>query len=150
MERGEGCRTHWIWNGDIPLHEWQTLSPELTINLVMWIFEGGSFVPCGQITKEGNYSIVTDYLGTPMEMCDEAGNKNWQAQLDIYGRVRTFEGSYLSDCPFRYQEQYQDTETGLYYNRLRYYDPDMGSHISNDPIGLAGNNPVLYSYVEDP
>jgi RHS repeat-associated protein len=69
--------------------------------------------------------------------------------LDIYGKVRTFEGRSLSECPFRYQGQYQDEETGLYYNRFRYYDPDEGMYISQDPIGLEGNNPTLYGYVID-
>lgn len=51
--------------------------------------------------------------------------------------------------PFRYQGQYEDAETGLYYNRFRYYSPEMGMYISSDPIGLAGNNPTLYGYVQD-
>ena len=51
--------------------------------------------------------------------------------------------------PFKYQGQYADKETGLYYNRFRYYDPNAGSYISKDPIGLAGNNPTLYAYVSD-
>ena len=51
--------------------------------------------------------------------------------------------------PFKYQGQYEDAETGLYYNRFRYYDPNAGSYISQDPIGLAGNNPTLYAYVSD-
>ena len=54
------------------------------------------------------------------------------------------------ECPFRYQGQYEDAETGLYYNRFRYYDPEMGNYLSQDPIGLAGGNPTLYGYVEDP
>ena len=70
--------------------------------------------------------------------------------MDVYGRVRTFTGSSLSDCPFRYQGQYEDAETGLYYNRFRYYDPNIGSYLSQDPIGLAGGNPTLYGYVKDP
>jgi RHS repeat-associated protein len=69
--------------------------------------------------------------------------------LDIYGRVRTFAARSLSDCPFRYQGQYQDEETGLYYNRFRYYDPSTGNYISQDSIGLAGGNPTLYGYVKD-
>jgi RHS repeat-associated protein len=81
-------------------------------------------------------------------MYDDKGEKTWEAQLDIYGRVRTFVGRSLSDCPFRYQEQYQDEETGLYYNRFRYYDPSVGSYISQDPIGLAGGD-RLYNYVHD-
>ncbi|MEY1581398.1 RHS repeat-associated core domain-containing protein, partial [Providencia manganoxydans] len=40
-------------------------------------------------------------------------------------------------------------ETGLYYNRFRYYDKDSGQYISPDPIGLLGGfNP--YGYVHDP
>ncbi|MFW7377172.1 RHS repeat-associated core domain-containing protein, partial [Vagococcus fluvialis] len=31
-----------------------------------------------------------------------------------------------------------DVESGLYYNRYRYYDPDLGQYLSPDPIGLAG------------
>ena len=55
----------------------------------------------------------------------------------------------MNDCTFRYQGQYEDSETGLYYNRFRYYSPDEGMYISQDPIGLAGNNPTLYGYVSD-
>ncbi len=51
--------------------------------------------------------------------------------------------------PFRQLDQYEDEETGLYYNRFRYYDPRIGNYISQDPIGLAGKNPTLYGYVED-
>jgi RHS repeat-associated protein len=40
--------------------------------------------------------------------------------------------------PVRMQGQYADSETGLYYNTFRYYDPDIGRFISEDPIGLWG------------
>jgi RHS repeat-associated protein len=64
--------------------------------------------------------------------------------------VRTFAGRSLSDCPFRYQGQYEDQETGLYYNRFRYYDPSIGAYLSQDPIRINGNNPTLYAYVHNP
>jgi len=51
--------------------------------------------------------------------------------------------------PFRYQGQYEDVETGLYYNRFRYYSPESGTYISQDPIRLAGNNPNFYGYTFD-
>ncbi|WP_236545649.1 RHS repeat-associated core domain-containing protein, partial [Tenacibaculum maritimum] len=54
-----------------------------------------------------------------------------------------------NNTPFRYQGQYEDVETGLYYNRFRYYSPDTGTYISKDPIGLRGNNPNFYAYVKD-
>jgi RHS repeat-associated protein len=51
-------------------------------------------------------------------------------------------------CPFRYQGQYEDAETGLYYNRFRYYDPNAGCYLSQDPSGLNGGI-ALYAYVHD-
>lgn len=44
---------------------------------------------------------------------------------------------------------YLDKETNLCYNRYRYYSPEAGSYLSQDPIRLAGNNPTLYAYVSD-
>jgi RHS repeat-associated protein len=69
--------------------------------------------------------------------------------LDIYGKIFTFAECSLKDCPFRYQGQYEDVETGLYYNRFRYYDPNTGVYLSQDPIGLRGGS-RLYGYVHDP
>jgi RHS repeat-associated protein len=40
--------------------------------------------------------------------------------------------------PIRFQGQYFDEETGLHYNRYRYYDPEAGRFISSDPIRLLG------------
>ncbi len=73
----------------------------------------------------------------------------------IYGRVkREIKASSLGDdvrpfIPFLYQGQYYDFETNLAYNRFRYYSPETGAYISQDPIGLMGGF-ELYSYVQDP
>jgi RHS repeat-associated protein len=93
------------------------------------------------------YSIVSDYLGTPREMVDEAGNVAWKAQRDVYGVARVEEGK-AEDCPWRWPGQYADEETGLYYNRLRYYDPQRGGYLSQDPIRLTGGT-RLYGYPGD-
>ncbi|MFJ8462032.1 RHS repeat domain-containing protein [Lysinibacillus xylanilyticus] len=79
------------------------------------------FIPSAKITNEGNYSIISDYLGTPVEAFDEQGNRVWSAALDIYGRVVEFTGE-QDFIPFRYQGQYHDLSSGLYYNRYRYFD----------------------------
>ncbi|EMH4086295.1 TPA: RHS repeat-associated core domain-containing protein [Providencia stuartii] len=45
---------------------------------------------------------------------------------------------YVRSQNLRFQGQYFDRETGLHYNPFRYYDPDIGRFIQQDPIGLAG------------
>ena len=155
--------TRFVWDGNTILHEYFTENDsaelenlvehsqnksEIPDNLVTWVFNDG-FVPSAKITSEGNYSIISDYLGTPVEAYDEEGNKVWSAELDVYGRVKEFTGE-KDFIPFRYQGQYEDIEIGLYYNRFRYYDPEQGNYTQIDPIGLAGGNPTLYGYVSDP
>ena len=70
-------------------------------------------------------------------------------EFDIYGRIREDTFNNQPFIPFRQLGQYEDVETGLYYNRFRYYDSNTGTYISQDPIGLAGNNPNLYAYTSD-
>jgi RHS repeat-associated protein len=149
----DGRVTRWVWDGNTPLHEWtydgkdrpKIITDEFglthkegtapTENITTWVFEEGSFRPAAKLTDEKKYSIIADYLSTPVQMYDEKGKLTWEARLDIYGKVGTFAGSSLSDCPFRYQGQYHDAETDLYYNRFRYYDPDSANYLSQDPIG---------------
>jgi RHS repeat-associated protein len=70
--------------------------------------------------------------------------------LDIYGKTFTFAECSLKNCPFKYQGQYEDVETGLYYNRFRYYDPTIGIFLSQDPISLESGEWNLYGYVHNP
>jgi RHS repeat-associated protein len=162
-----GTITRWVWDGNVPLHEWtynETDKPKAVVNewgdikydkqepyakdtAITWIFEEDSFVPAAKIEKGNIYSIISDHLGTPQIMFDAAGNKVWEGVLDIYGRLRTLQGN-KNAVPFRYQGQYEDAETGLYYNRFRYYTPEEGVYLTQDPIGLLGGT-RLYGYVKD-
>ncbi|WP_455749961.1 RHS repeat domain-containing protein [Porphyromonas gulae] len=136
-----GTTTRWVWDGNVPLHEWAEESDVTT-----WLFEESTFVPAAKIVGDKSYSIITDYLGTPTHAFDSKGNKVWERNLDIYGKIRTGNSTFV---PFLYQGQYFDAEIDLCYNRFRYYSPDEGTYISQDPIGLAGNNPTIYGYVFD-
>ena len=119
----------------------------VTDNLITWVFDENSFVPAAKLVGDKSYSILTDHLGTPYEAYDENGEKVWSAEYDLYGNIHTLEGE-KGFIPFRYQGQYEDVETGLYYSRFRFYSPDSGTYISQDPIRLAGGL-AFYGYVMD-
>ena len=152
---------HYLWNGNVPLHEWQTgnryvgsvLTP-YSEDFKTWLFEEESFVPLALIQDGKAYSIVCDQLGTPTEAYDEEGKEVWYRRLDMNGKIleETQPGlnpeGYVS-IPFLFQGQYYDYETGLAYNRFRYYDPELGRYISQDPIRLASGTLAMYGYVED-
>ena len=124
--------------------------------MVTWVFEEGTFKPAAKLVKDKAYSILTDYLGTPKEAYDWWANKVWAIELEAYGKVKSCEGwlgtpAEESFIPFRFQGQYHDLETGLYYNRYRYYSPEEGMYVTaQDPIGLNSRVYNLYSYVDNP
>lgn len=159
--------TRFVWDGNALLHEWnyeQKKRPRLSLdnegefsytstenseNLVTWVYEDGSLVPSAKIQGEKKYSIISDYVGRPIEAYDWEGSKVWETDYDIYGKLRHLKGN-KNFVPFRQLGQYEDEELeGLYYNRFRYYDCNIGGYISQDPIGLEGNNPNFYAYVWD-
>ena len=149
-----GKVTRWVWDGNVPLHEWITTATDNDVlpnrnNITTWIFEEETLIPTAKIQSDKSCSIVSDYLGTPIQMYDGQGNKTWDCTLDIYGKVIDFTGKFLYDCPFRFQGQYEDAETGLYYNRFRYYSAEIGCYLTHDPIGLAGGI-LIYGYVSNP
>ncbi len=158
--------TRFVWDGNVPLHEWTYKledRPKLVVdeldflvkdreepveNLITWVFDEGTFKPAAKIVDGEQYSIITDYLGTPVEMYNSKGEQTWKVEYDIYGKIRKLIKGTGATCPFRYQGQYSDGETGLYYNRFRYYSAEEGMYISQDPIRLKGSD-NFYSYAYD-
>ena len=94
-----------------------------------------------------------DHLGTPMELTDEHGDIAWAGVYKAWGlaKEQRSETAKRADIrnPLRFQGQYFDVETGLHYNRYRYYDPQVGRFIGKDPIGFAGGLNV-YKYAPNP
>ena len=142
-----------VWDGNVLLHETFKKDNSEHTELTTWVFEG--FVPTAKLVNGKAYSIISDHLGTPILAIDSEGNEVWNRQLDIYGRVkREIKASSLGDdvrpfIPFLYQGQYYDFETKLAYNRFRYYSPETGAYISQDPIGLESGEANFYAYVGD-
>ncbi len=86
-----------------------------------------------------------DHLGTPQEMSDQTGAIVWSANYKAWGECKTENhtkrdiwDSEIITNNLRFQGQYYDDETGLHYNRYRYYSLYVGRFISKDPIKLLG------------
>jgi len=79
-------------------------------------------------------------------MTDKDGNLLWYGECTVWERLK--EETKVTDSayqPFRLQKQYAVRETGLHYNFFRYYDPDVGRFVNQDPIKLKGGN-NLYQF----
>jgi RHS repeat-associated protein len=116
--------------------------------LVTWVSNPDTLAPIAKLTNGRAYSVVCDHLGTPVLMLDERGRSVWAGELSTWGELRLTLGD-AEDCPHRFAGQYEDVETGLAYNRYRYFDPQAGQYLCVDPIGLAGGL-NSFSYVGDP
>lgn len=96
------------------------------------------------------YAIVTDLVGTPTELVDAEGAVAWQSVTTLWGvpagRPAPAGGV---DCPLRFPGQYDDPETGWYYNFHRHYDPETAQYATPDPLGLAPA-PNQHRYVDNP
>jgi RHS repeat-associated protein len=87
-----------------------------------------------------------DHLGTPMALINQQGEIDWQIELDPWGNTIKEHNPKNIHQPIRFQGQHWDEESGLHYNRYRYYDPMLGRYATQDPIGLKGGvNLSLYS-----
>ncbi|QIA02447.1 RHS repeat protein [Pseudomonas fluorescens] len=145
-----GQTTEFFWQGDHLIAE---SSPTQHRS---FIYEPGTFRPLAMLDGKGPkracpFYYQLDHLGTPQELTDYSGEIVWSAKYSAYGKVTSLElatEDYLNQ-PLRFQGQYFDDESGLHYNRHRYYDPDVGRYLTPDPVKLAGGL-NQYQYVPNP
>ncbi|MCX4834432.1 DUF6531 domain-containing protein [Streptomyces sp. NBC_01016] len=141
---------HFTWDGT-RLAEQATTDGTVTT----WDYTPGTHRPLAQTLTQADvnarfHAIVTDLVGTPTELVTPDGEIEWQQRTTLWGApfpaVTTAD---IVDCPLRFPGQYIDTETGLYYNNQRYYDPETARYLSPDPLGLrpAVNH---HAYVANP
>ncbi|KDN25636.1 hypothetical protein MBO_02912 [Moraxella bovoculi 237] len=89
-----------------------------------------------------------NHLGRPRQVLDDNNQLVWQLTPTDFGGVvdKALQDKTGYELNLRFSGQYEDKETGLYYNHHRYYDPSTGRYITPDPLGLAGGD-NLYTYV---
>ena len=86
-----------------------------------------------------------DHRGLPQALISPEGETAWRGEYDEWGNLLGEESTQHLQQPYRLPGQQYDEESGLYYNRNRYYDPLQGRYITQDPIGLKGGI-NLYTY----
>ena len=137
--------TGFVWDGS---HLLQEIHPDGRYTYIYT--DPDSYEPLAQVhnrtNEEGESHQQTHYfhcdqIGIPREMTDKDGNLLWFGNYTGWGRLK--EETKVTDSayqPFRLQNQYADRETGLHYNFFRYYEPDAGRFVNQDPIGLEGGS----------
>ena len=135
----------YLWAGDqlieaAPIYADGTVAYD---RAVRWAYAPGAVTPLAQQRGDRLWYVVTDQVGTPRELLDEAGELAWSNSPRLWGQQRlwrhlTAANDDAVDCPLRFPGQYYDEESGLHYNRHRYYDPETAQYLTPDPLGLGG------------
>jgi RHS repeat-associated protein len=87
-----------------------------------------------------------DGLGSITSLSNSAGTIANTYTYDSYGNLTASTGTLVN--PFQYTARESDPETGLYYYRARYYDPQAGRFLSEDRARFQGGN-NFYPYVKN-
>lgn len=135
-------RTWFGWDGDALAFDW---SPGDATR--EFVYEPESFEPAAMLVQMGSavkhtLHYVSDPNGCPVRMVDDGGAVRWAAGYSACGQAVRFADCDI-DNPIRLQGQYEDAETGLHYNRHRYFDPGFGAFVGQDPLRLT-TGPNLY------
>lgn len=142
----DGRATEFLWQGE------RLIAESGPAHYRSYVYEPGTFRPLALLQGEGEtaepFYYQLDHLGTPQELTGTGGQILWSVKYRAYGSLAKVEVEEI-DNPLRFQGQYFDAETGLHYNRHRYYNAGTGSFLTPDPIKLAGglNN---YQYAPNP
>jgi RHS repeat-associated protein len=97
-----------------------------------------------------SYVVFSEPNGMPARIEDESGEAVWSAKRShAFGTIEGLPSRRL-EYNLRWAGHYYDPETGLQYNRYRYYDPALGRYLQSDPLGYGGSPVNLYAYCANP
>ncbi|MFP1734159.1 RHS repeat-associated core domain-containing protein, partial [Lonsdalea quercina] len=148
-ERGEAVR--YLWDGD-QIAEVRHYRQGQQTSRRHWVHNGWELVVQQRHTAAGGWE--TDFVssapnGAPQALYDSEGELRWQAPKATLWGQRAVAETESADPGLAFAGQLRDSESGLCYNRFRYYDPAGGGYISPDPIGVLGGE-SNYGYVQNP
>ncbi|MEL0645840.1 RHS repeat-associated core domain-containing protein [Pseudoalteromonas agarivorans] len=144
----EHGKIDYIWDNDQLIGECQHGEYTWYINLP------NQFHPVALIKQGEVYYYHLDQLNTPRFVTNNKAEVVWENKADVYGyELLIAESNFNKESsftqPIRFQGQYSDEESGLHYNRYRYYSPKQQRFINQDPIGLVGGI-NHYQYAPNP
>ena len=147
--RARIASTHFVWDAGRLVHEVRSAARASGDPIVAertYVFDEYRSEPWAHRDVERDadggvsgewYHYLNDDTGAPEALIDNTG----AVAARLPKRGFRFDEDVAAEgvhTPIRFRGQYRDEETGLHYNRHRYYDPDLGRYISPDPIGLDG------------
>lgn len=141
--------TRFTWEGMRLLQEHSDARSSL------YIYAEDEYEPLARVDGEAAQQKIRYYhndpSGLPEQLTESDGHEVWRARYQVWGNTveEVREPYYIEEQNLRFQGQYLDRETGLHYNILRYYDPDIGRFTTPDPIGLGGGINA-YTYADNP
>jgi RHS repeat-associated protein len=103
--------------------------------------------PLAQLRSGASSYYERDGLGSVSSLSNSSGSLMNTYVYDSFGNLTSSSGTAVN--PFQYTGRDYDAETGLRYYRARYYDPQIGKFISEDPLGFAGDSPNFFAYVSN-
>ena len=149
----KGGRVEFFWNGDqLVAERWSDGGLRVYIYpdheaLVPFLFL--DYAESDKDPKEGKKRFLfANQIGAPVRIEDDHGGVLWTAGYGAYGEIEIDPGSRI-EFNLRFPGHYHDVETGLHYNRYRYYSPELGRYLQSDPAGAAGGI-NLYAYPANP
>ncbi len=145
--------TTFTWDDATLVEQTTTGADAASVTTLTWEHDGPA--PVTQTERLGDrrtgtetgrrcLAVVTDPIGTPVELVAPDGRVTWRARSTVWGYA-AWRGGGPAGTPLRFPGQYHDAESGLHYNYHRYYDPETARYLSQDPLGLdPAPNPRAY------
>ncbi len=143
VKRGSKGTIHYVFEGTEPIFE-KRIKDEKIKSYIYAL--GKHLARVDGIIGDTNakvYYYHTDQVGTVRAITDQSGKVVFNADYFAFGAKFVSNGDFDETHGFTGKEY--DSDTGLYYYNARWYDPDLGRFISEDPAADP-NNPNLYSY----